>query len=365
MHRVKDILVEVEKLAPPQYAFKWDKIGLQIGDPNAPVTRVAVSLDSSMGAAEFAQANGCQLLISHHPVIWEPLTGLKERNHAETVAAYLTRHGISFIAAHTNWDCAIGGINDVLAQKLGLQEVSTFGSGADIGSFKMVTYVPVAHVDQVIDAASQAGAGQIGAYSRCAFFHSGHGTFLGDLSTNPAIGTPGKREQVDEHRIEMDVPVGRESEVYAAISAVHPYEEPVIDFLAKSTKVMARAGRLGSLPNDQTPSEFQQVVDRVLDCRSQLWLSSDEPIRKVAVVGGAAASEWKAALAAGAGILVTGEVQHHIALEATESGLTMMAAGHYHTEQPGIVELALRLRGTLSLDVIVFEPEPGKFARHL
>ena len=71
----------LELVAPQRYAFESDKVGLQVGDPQAPITRAAYGLDRSLGAIGFAAANGCQLLLSHHPLIYTPLEAVDTRSH--------------------------------------------------------------------------------------------------------------------------------------------------------------------------------------------------------------------------------------------------------------------------------------------
>src|SRR5690606_13761500 len=126
------------------------------------------------------------------------------------------------------------------------------------------------------------------------------------------------------------------------------------------------AGRKGRLPAPLSPVALQVHIDAKLGCRSQIWApDSAGPLEKIALVGGAAASEWRSAKSAGAQAFITGEVPQHIAVEATEAGITIIAAGHYHTEQPGVVALAKTLRTLTGIDVIVFEPDPGQSGRPL
>ncbi len=132
METVSDVLAALENIAPARFAFADDHIGLQVGDPSASVERVVVSLDPSLAAVRFAVSQRAQMLVSHHPVIWNPLLSVREDEYKGRIVSELVRSGIAFAAAHTNWDCAVGGINDVLAELIGLLDVRSVGSSSDL-----------------------------------------------------------------------------------------------------------------------------------------------------------------------------------------------------------------------------------------
>lgn len=363
MATVHEVLRTLEDIAPRRFAFDFDRVGLQVGDLNAPVSRAAVSLDRSRAAVKFAKAQGAQLLLSHHPLIFKPIEFVGRHGHQGTTLFELIEGGIAFIAAHTNWDCAEGGINDALAAQLGLTEVEVFGSSAEVQQLKLVVTVPAAEADRVVDAASHAGAGEIGRYSRCAFLGQGTGTFKAGAGANPAIGEIGQVESVEEVRIEMTVRNERRWYVENAVRNAHPYEEPSIDLYALSAASGHPAGRVGNLPSPQTLDEFSRYVEEALGTKALAWGSPDRLVRRVAVVGGAADSEW---IDAGnvADVFVTGEVKQHVALEAVESGGAIIAAGHYATEQPGCVALRSRMAQSIpEIEWLSFEPRPGEAGR--
>ena len=122
---VRDILSWLDGVAPPALAEDWDNVGLLVGDPDGPVSRVLVSLDPSPAAVAQAAAMGAELLVSHHPVIF----GGQQRLLAGAPAYELARAGIAAVAAHTNLDAADGGVNDALAARLGLEEIRTAPDG--------------------------------------------------------------------------------------------------------------------------------------------------------------------------------------------------------------------------------------------
>ncbi len=364
MARVSDILAALETIAPSRYAFSFDKVGLQVGDPHQPVHKAVVSLDSSLAAAQSGAHQGAQLLLSHHPLIFNPMPSLTSSSHQGRTVMALVKAEMSFIAAHTNWDSARGGINDTLAERLGLSSVEEFGTGSEVSNLKLVVYVPPGEEDRVIDAASEAGAGIIGAYSRCAFSSSGTGTYEPGLSATPTIGEPGSRSSVGETKIEMVLPTSKRRTVERAVRRVHSYEEPALDFISLANVVEQPAGRLCVLPEPTSLSAFSAFVASRLGLATWTWGSPEKRIKKVAFVGGAADGEWIAAQRSGADVLVTGEVKQHIGLEASESGFALIAAGHYATENPGCATLRDRMAGAIpDVEWMLFEPEPGSSGR--
>ncbi|MEZ0326671.1 MAG: Nif3-like dinuclear metal center hexameric protein [Fimbriimonas sp.] len=358
MATVRHALEALELIAPKRYAFSFDKVGLQVGSPDQPLTRAVVSLDRSLGAVAFAREVGAELLLAHHPLIFRPIESVDTRTHVGRTILELVQGGISFVAAHTNWDSARGGVNDALAELLGLEEVRDFGTAAEVGRFKLVTTCPTSAVDSIIDAASSAGAGVVGAYSRCAYTGLGHGTFVGDEGSSPAVGSAGVRETVEEVRVEMVVSASSASAVVRAVQKAHPYEEPVRDLYVLRGEREQAAGRIGRL--ETTLCELAAFVDERLNTRCWAWGDGSKRIRKVAVVGGSADEEWMEAQRAGADVLITGEVKQHVAVEASESGMCLIAAGHFATEHPGCAALRERMSKAMpDVEWVLFEPAAG------
>ena len=123
MITVNDILNFVEALAPPYMKYEWDHVGLNCGRSDATVTKVLVALDPFAEAIEEAKEMGAQLLVTHHALIWDG-GFVNDQTAWGKNALTLIENGIAHINAHTNLDCAPYGINDVLADLLGLQDTS-------------------------------------------------------------------------------------------------------------------------------------------------------------------------------------------------------------------------------------------------
>ena len=120
---VHDILTFVETLAPPPMKYDWDNVGLLCGSAGQEVHKILVALDPFEGVCREAAEKGADLLVTHHPLIFRPRKSVTDGDDVGRSILFLAKHGISALNAHTNLDCAPGGVNDVLAETLGLADV--------------------------------------------------------------------------------------------------------------------------------------------------------------------------------------------------------------------------------------------------
>lgn len=357
---VSQLLSAIETIAPARWAFDFDSVGLQVGSLSGPADLVVLSLDRSMAALDFTISSGHNVLLTHHPLFFHPISRLDDSTYEGRFALKAIQHGISVISAHTNWDAAPGGVNDVLASKLGLSDIRAFGSGAKVAQTKLVFTVPSRFLDATLDEVTAAGAGVIGNYRRCAFYVRGTGTFEAQDGANPAIGRIGFPESVEEVRVEVVVPTPLIGKVVQALKSVHPYETPAIDLYSLEPIIEQPCGRVGKLPSAMSLNRLKRLIDETLSTTCTYWGESDRSVERVAVVGGAADGEWRAAQAAGADVLVTGEVKQHVALEASESGFVVIEAGHYETEHPSMEALKARLeKACPGISAMVYQPKLG------
>jgi dinuclear metal center YbgI/SA1388 family protein len=346
---VGEILNYLNEIAPPEWAFPNDPIGLQIGEPSQKVERVLVALDPDPRTVVNAQYRQCQLLVTHHPLIFRPLSKIRFDDPVGMAVQGLCAAKIALIAVHTNWDVAPGGINDTLAERVGLTEVRPFGEGPAQKHYKLAVFTPTEHVDAVIDAMANAGAGVIGLYRRCAFYTAGTGTYEPMEGANPYLGQVGKREHAEEMRIEMLVPAERLSAVVAAMLQAHPYEEVAYDVYPLHTQAEHALGRIGALPKPMLASELRDyLAERLGNPYVRVYGKPSKVIRTLAVVGGSGGDYLPDAQRAHADALLTGEVRHHHTWEAWARDVVLLEGGHAETEQPGVVRLAQRLREYLA-----------------
>ena len=129
MITVNDILQYLEQIAPSTLKMEWDNVGLLCGRGDRQVTKVLVALDPFEHVCKEAKDIGAELIVTHHPIIFDPLKAVTEGSESGSCVLYLCENGISAINAHTNLDIAPGGVNDALSSKLGLQNVTVLEGG--------------------------------------------------------------------------------------------------------------------------------------------------------------------------------------------------------------------------------------------
>ena len=132
MASVHDIEQALYELAPRELAAEWDNVGLLAGRRDRAVHKVLVSLDVTAAVVEEARQWGAELIAAHHPVIFHPVKRVTDQDPAGEILLRLAEHGIAAVCMHTNLDIAEGGVNDVLAQVLGIQEPERF-TGEGVG----------------------------------------------------------------------------------------------------------------------------------------------------------------------------------------------------------------------------------------
>lgn len=356
-----DVLGTLNGFAPLTKAASWDPVGLQIGGLDDRVERVVVChevTDSVVRAVEGLQA---EMLVTYHPLIFRPLARLVAGSDAAGRALRLARAGVAVAVAHTNLDVAEGGVADALGETLGLRDLAGFAPAAAGVSFKLVTFVPEAAADRVAEAMAAAGAGRIGNYSSCSFRSAGTGTFVPDRFAAPTTGLTGQLNREDELRIEMISPPGRLSAVVSAMLEAHPYEEPAYDVYERTGNEGA-LGRIGNPPGGIGINEFAGLVAEKLGGPVRLAFAGPD-LTRVAVIPGSGSDFIDDALAAGASVLVTGDVPHHRARRAVDSGLTVIDPGHARSERPGMARLAelVGRSGAEVEDLTGLDPTPWEF----
>lgn len=362
------LLKDLDVIAPFHLAQSWDKVGAMTGRGSQEVRKVLVSLDASPGALHHAIESGCQAWVTHHPLIWDPIQSLADTTDSDPASKSRLKlllrcveAGIAVASCHTNWDAAEGGVNDALAGILDLTVTERFGPGVSEERLKMAVTLPADCLDVVIEAASDAGAGEIGLYDQCSFSWPGTGTFLPLAGSDPTSGEIGILSREPEIRLEMVLPARIKSKVEDAVKAVHPYEEPAFDWLVCQTETI---GRLGVIAQTAEPMSFDGLclhLQTSLQSPLRIYGRPDSLIEKVALVGGSGGGFWAQAKDQSQ-LLVTGEIRQADALEAAESGFCLIEAGHYATEQPGMRAMtdALIQRGW---DAELYVPRPGDNGR--
>jgi len=339
MTTVQDLARTLEAAAPLAYQESYDNAGLQCGAPNMAVTGVLIALDCTPAVVAEAVRRGCNVVVCHHPVIFRPLKRLTGKNLVEQTIMAALKADVAIYAAHTNLDNVVQGVNAKLAEKLGL--VNTRILAPQVGTLgRLSTYVPDQLstdgnplADSVLAALYAAGAGQVGNYRDCSFRTPGLGTFTPGAGTQPAIGQLQQAERVAETKLEVLLPLHRQAAVLGALRQAHPYEEVAYELVKLENQHQdVGAGMVGELPTALPPAEFRAQLKRALRVPVVRYTAFEQPIKKVALCGGAGSFLTGAALGAGADAYVTADVKYH-EFFAPEGRLMLCDVGHFESEQ--------------------------------
>lgn len=344
MVTVSSLVTEVARRTRPDRVPGWDPVGLQFGDPGAEVATAAVCHEVTEAAVEALLADPPDVVVSYHPLLFRPTNRLVRGPTPAGRAWRLMAAGVALLVTHTDFDAAPRGTSDSLAARLGLADVTGFGPMAGPDKVKVVVFVPEEAEAKVTGAMASAGAGQIGNYSSCSFRTAGDGRFRAEEGAQPTSGRASGLSSVAEVRVEMIADRSLEDSVVAAVVAAHPYDEPAFDVIDVRSN-HALFGRIGRWSG--TLADLADLVGERLG-RVGLRVAGQpgDRLARVAVVPGSGASFAGAARAAGADALVTGDVDHHQAVAAVDSGLSIVDAGHARTELPGMASLVELIAST-------------------
>ncbi|SFP21286.1 dinuclear metal center protein, YbgI/SA1388 family [Salibacterium halotolerans] len=343
-----------EGWAPRSLALEKDNVGLMVGTLNKPVHRVLTTLDVSNEVVDEAVEKDIDLIIAHHPLIFKPMASIETSGGKGSIIEKCMKHDIAVYAAHTNLDIADGGVNDMLADALGLEKTEVLVPMTEVPLKKLTAFVPEGHVESVRSALGDAGAGHIGDYSHCTFSTDGTGTFIPGDNTDPYLGTRGQMEFAPETRMETIVPETILPDVIKVLESAHPYEEPAYDVypLDIQGEVMG-LGRIGYLSESHSYEGFIEHVKSAFGVR-HVRTAGPEPseVRTVAVLGGDGNKFWSHALKRGADVYITGDLYFHTAQDAALEGLNTIDPGH-HIEQ--IIKEGVRRKMESLIDISVYD----------
>ncbi len=334
MVRAKEIITLMEEEFPLHLAESWDNSGLQIGSTDKKVGRILIALDLDSFVLKQALEQQVDMIITHHPLIFKPIKNINYASPLGRMVKSLVSADITVYAAHTNLDAAERGLNQALAEKLGLVNIEPLYQASRETLFKLVVYVPASHLEEVRAAICTAGAGCIGKYADCTFRARGTGTFRPGQNTNPFIGKTGKLEEVDEFRLETIIYESDLKQVLDSMHKAHPYEEVAYDLysLENEGRVFS-PGRKGYLVQEMSLRDYAHQVKDLLAVKFLRAVGNlDGMVKNVAVISGSGASLMNRVVNQSIDLLVTGDLKYHEAKDAEAAGLKVIDAGHQGTE---------------------------------
>ncbi len=324
---IQEFYNKLSNQIPTSLAMSWDNVGLLIGDGQQELNKILITLDVTPNAVEKAITEKCNLIVSHHPIIFGKINKINN-----PLFLKLIRHNIDVISMHTNLDVVAKGVNKVLAEKIGLNNIRFLSNESGNKVYWGKIFVPKWECEDLIKAITEAGAGVYENYSNCVIETQVIGTFKPQLSSKPFKGTIGKVEQVDEIELQFRVDFTKKNDVVAAIHKAHPYETPVYHFYEiDDNNTNYGLGMLGELKDEMMLEDFAKHVKEKLGAEFvKLWTAGKDntPIKTVSVCGGSGSSLLGKATRL-SDVMVTGDVTYHTMLD---SSLPIIDAGHFFTE---------------------------------
>lgn len=331
--KIGEIISFLESRAHPSLQEHYDNAGLIIGQSQWECTGVLCTLDATEEVINEAIEKKINLVVAHHPIIFGGLKKINAKNYVEKTVVTAIKNDIAVYAIHTNLDNVMDGVNGKIASLLNLKNISVL-SPKQNSLKKLFTFAPVDNADAVRNAIFKAGGGYIGNYSECSFNVEGTGTFKGEAGSNPYAGEVGKQHQEKEVRIEVIFPAWLEKTIVSAMTDAHPYEEVAYDIVNLSNTHQAiGSGIMGELNDPMDEISFLTHVKEIFGVpvirHTEL---TGNPVKKVALCGGAGSFLVAAAMAAGADIYLTADMKYHEFFDANGQ-MVIADIGHYESEQ--------------------------------
>lgn len=331
--KLKAITDHLESIAPLAYQESYDNAGLICGNHDMEINAALICLDSTEAVIDEAIANGCNLVIAHHPIVFSGLKKINGSNYIERVIIKAIQNNIAIYSAHTNLDNVYNGVNAKIAEKLGLINCTVLAPQKN-GIKKLITYCPEDRAESIRLALFAAGAGSIGNYDECSFNTFGTGTFRAGVGANPFVGEIGKQFQGKEVKIECVFEAFAESDILKALFAVHPYEEVAYDVITlTNNNNRIGAGLVGEISTEMDELGFLKHLKQVMKADSVRYTAlTNKKVKKIAVCGGSGSFLLQNAIRAGADIFVSADFKYHQFFDA-ENRIVIADIGHYESEQ--------------------------------
>lgn len=336
---VAQITATIESIAPLCWQEKYDNSGLLLGSAEQKVKKTILCTDISLAIVEEAIEEKSQLIVSHHPPIFQ---GLKSINPDTVLGQMITlsiKNNIAWYAAHTNFDNAIDGVNSYWTKLLKMQDCKTLEPRPGTWG-KLQVYVPLSHANALSEALISVGCGKYKQYDSCRWQTEGEGSFRPLEGSSPFVGSrplknqEGKLHTEKEIKIEMIYPTHASSKIEAAIKATHPYQQPAYDFLPLLNNFYETgAGICGKLPRTMSEKQLLENLKKwsgAACIRHSGFKGRD--VETIAICGGSGAFLQGQAKALGAQVFITGELKYHDYVNA-DPALWLVELGHFESEQ--------------------------------
>ena len=331
LHQITSYL---EQVAPLSFQESYDNSGLIVGDRNKKVTKVLLCLDSIESVIDEAIEKGCELVIAHHPIVFNGLKSLTGKNYIEKTILKAIKNDIAIYACHTNLDNVLkNGVNQKMANEIGLTNTKILAPKLGMMS-KLVIYCKPDNADAVRNNLFKNGAGNISEYSNCSFNTEGKGTYLPSENSNPSYGEKGELSTEDEIKIEVLAVNHQINKLLVEVKKAHSYEEVAHEIIPiTNSNQQIGSGMIGELAQETDALEFLKSLKSKMktDCIRYTQLHK-KTVKKIAICGGSGSFLLNMAISQQADVFITGDYKYHQFFDAQEQ-LIIADIGHFESEQ--------------------------------
>ncbi len=330
---ISAIISVLEKMAPVYLQESYDNSGLIIGQNQTKCTGALLCLDVTESVINDAISKNCNLIISHHPIVFKGIKKFDSDNYVDKTIIAAIKNDIAIYACHTNMDNVINGVNGKIADKLNLINRRILQPKSFLIQ-KLVFFVPFEYQEALEKSLFEAGAGEMGNYAECSFVSEGTGSFKPLEGANPHTGSIGIRTIQKEAKVEVVFPIWKQSAILDAMKNAHPYEEVAYEIYTLQNKHQEiGAGIIAELAQSVDIKDFLNELKSIFNvkCLKHTQINS-EKIKKIAICGGSGSFLIQDAIRAKADVFITSDIKYHDFFEANDK-LLLVDIGHFESEQ--------------------------------
>ena len=312
--KLTKIIDSLEKWAPPIYQESYDNSGLLIGNKKNEIKGCLISLDCTEKVIDEALKKGCNLIISHHPLIFEPLKSIISDSWISRTIEKAIKNNINIYAFHTNLDNVITGVNKKISDLIGLKNISILSKKRGYTN-KLEIYIPQKSKHTLMDKLYEINSGTIGNYKECSFSILGKGSFIPTSKSNPTIGKKNSKQVVEEEKIEILFHKENHDELVSIKNTNHEFGFGIIG---------------------KRKISFDNLLKELKKTFNKKMIKHTKPIKKniktIAVCGGSGSFLIDDAIKKSADVFITSDLKYHEYFKS-DNKLVLIDIGHYESEQ--------------------------------
>ncbi|HUX55929.1 MAG TPA: Nif3-like dinuclear metal center hexameric protein [Bacteroidales bacterium] len=331
--KLKDLCLFLDSAVPLSFQESYDNSGLQVGIPEREISSAIITLDVTEDVMNEAVNKKCDIIISHHPLIFTGIKKISGRTFTERILYKAIKHDIAIYSSHTNLDIFSNSVSRKMAEKLELRNIKVL-SPLKNRLLKLVTYIPESHLENVRKALFEAGAGVVGNYDQCGFTTSGTGSFRGGAKSNPFVGEKGKIHFEKEIRFETILFSHIKEKVIKNLIDIHPYEEVAFDiYPLENDNHGLGLGCIGEFDDEIEETDFLKLVSAVFNAKGVRYSKPvGKPVKKVALCGGSGASLLNESISSDVDAFITSDIKYHNFFDA-DNKIILIDIGHFESEK--------------------------------